>query len=188
MWTKGRWFALGAVVGVIALVVWSRSMGSGTLFADLVDHFPNAIQARPNREAFVVGDVTIAGRTLKSIGIVQGLGSRIVWKEKIPSHAWLEVSLGVREEAWTKDGDGVLFLVGVSHPVGDGKMEYNELVSLIVNPFGNRADRQWYPLMLDLSPYAGKEVEVIFNTRPGAGEASADNDLAVWGAPSIVTR
>jgi hypothetical protein len=181
VWTKGRWFVLGAVVGVIALVVWSRSMGSATVFADLVDRFPHAEQRRPNPEAFVVGDVTIAGRTLKSIGVAQA--SRIVWKETIPAHAWLEVSLGVREEAWEKPGDGVLFLVAISHA---GK--YDELVSLIVNPHANPADRQWYPLMLDLSPYAGQEVEVIFNTRAGAGNATADNDLAVWGAPSIVTR
>ena len=181
MWTKGRWFVLGAVVGVIALVMWSRSMGSGTVVADLVDHLPNAAQRRPNPEVCSGGDVTIAGRTLKSIAVSQA--SRIVWKETIPSHGWLEVSLGVREEAWGKTGDGVLFLVGISHA---GK--YDELVSLIVNPFGNPADRQWYPLMLDLSPYAGQEVEVIFNTRMGAGNATADNDLAVWGKPSIVTR
>jgi len=177
---------VGAVVGVLALVMWSRSIGSGTVYADLVDHFPNAVQKRPTPDVFVVGDVTIAGRTLKSIGVAQA--SRIVWKEKIPSNAWLEVSLGVREEAWARQGDGVLFLVGISHPGKDGNMEYVELVSLIVNPFGNPADRQWYPLMLDLSPYTGQEVEVILNTRPGAGDASPDNDLAVWGAPSIVTR
>lgn len=181
MWTKGRWFALGAVLGVVALILWSRSVGAGTVAADLVDHFPSAAQARPNREAFTVGDVTIAGKTLKSIAVSQA--SRIVWIEKVPSNAWLEVSLGLREEVWTKPGDGVLFMVAISHA---GK--YDELVSLIVNPFANPADRQWYPLMLDLSPYAGQEVEVIFNTRPGAGDATPDNDLAVWGAPSIVTR
>lgn len=186
MWTKGRWFVLGAVVGVIGLLVWSRSMGSATLVADLVDHLPTAAQQRPNPEAFVVGDVTIAGRTLKAIGVSQA--SRIVWKETIPSHGWLEVSVGVREEAWGKTGDGVLFLVSITHTGTDGKPVNAELVSLIVNPFGNPADRQWYPLMLDLSPYARQEVEVIFNTRAGAGEATADNDLAVWGAPSIVTR
>ena len=181
MWQRSRWFVAGAVVGLLGLIVWSRSMGSAVMFADLVDHFPKATQARPNPEAFVVGDVTIGGRMLKSIGVNQA--SRIVWTETMPANAWLEVSLGVREEAWARQGDGVLFLVGISHA---GK--YDELVSLIVNPFANPADRQWYPLLLDLSPYAGQEVEIIFNTRPGVGDATADNDLGVWGAPRIVTR
>lgn len=181
MWQRWRWFVVGAVVGVAALVVWSRSMGSGAMFADLIERFPQATQARPNREAFIVTDVTLGGRTLKSIAVTQA--SRIVWKETLPSNAWLEVNLGVREEAWARPGDGVLFLVGISH---GGK--YDELVSLIVNPFGNPADRQWYPLMLDLSPYAGQEAEIIFNTRAGVGDATPDNDLAVWGAPKVVTR
>ena len=181
MWTKSRWFVVGGVLGVVALMLWSRSMGTGTVYADLVDHFPNATQARPNPEAFIVGDITIAGLKLKSIAVSQA--SRIIWKEKIPSNAWLEVNLGLREEAWARRGDGVLFLVSIT---SNGKND--ELVSLIVNPFSNPADRQWYPLMLDLSPYAGQEVEVIFNTRAGAGDATADNDLAVWGAPKIVTR
>lgn len=182
MWAKWRWYFLGAAIGIVAVVVWTQSLGSGTVALDLVDRFPNAFQARPNPEAFTVGDVTISGRTLKSISVSQA--SRIIWKETIPSNAWLDVTLGLREEAWTKTGDGVLFLVGISHA---GK--YDELVSLVVNPFGNPADRQWYPLMLDLSPYAGQEVEVIFNTRPGPGDkGNADNDLAVWGAPTIVTR
>jgi hypothetical protein len=181
MWAKGRWFIIGALVGVAGLIVWSRSLGSAQMAADLVDHFPQAIQVRPNPEAFTVGDVTIGGRTLKSIAVSQA--SRIVWKEKVPSNAWLDVSLGLREEAWSKPGDGVLFMVGIT---ANGK--YDELVSLVVNPMGNPADRQWYPLMLDLSPYAGLEVEVILNTRAGVGDATADNDLAVWGAPAIVTR
>jgi len=181
MWQRWRWYLAGAVFGVAALVVWSRSMGSGTLFADLVDRFPQATQARPNREAFIVTNVAIGGKTLKSIAVTQA--SRIVWTETLPANAWLHVNLGVREEAWARPGDGVLFLVGVS---AAGK--YDELVSLVVNPFANPADRQWYPLLLDLSPYAGQEVEIIFNTRAGVGDATPDNDLAVWGLPSIVTR
>ena len=181
MWQRWRWFIVGGVIGLVALVWWTRSMGAGVTFADLVDRFPNATQRRPNPEAFVVGDVTIGGRTLKSISTV--LATRIVWTEKLPANAWLEVSLGLREEAWTRPGDGVLFLVGVSH---GGK--YEELVSLIVNPFANPADRQWYPLLLDLSPYAGQDVEIIFNTRTGVEGSNAANDLAVWGSPLIVTR
>jgi hypothetical protein len=178
---KWRWFAVGAVVGGLVREVLARSAGTPETFADLIDHLPQATQRRPNPEAFMVTDVTINGRTLKSIYVTQA--SRIVWEETVPANAWLSVNLGVREEAWARPGDGVLFLVGISE---GGK--YDELLSLIVNPNGNAADRQWYPLLLDLSPYAGKAVEVIFNTRPGVDHSTPDNDLAVWGAPAIVTR
>lgn len=178
---KSRWFGAGVVVGVLILIVWSRSLGKGTVFVDLVERFPMATQARPNAEVFTLTDVTIGGRTLKSIAVAQA--SRVVWTETLPANAWLDVSLGVREEAWARPGDGVLFLVGVSRGG-----TYEELVSLVVNPYANPADRQWYPLLLDLSPYAGEEVEIIFNTRSGVAGANPDNDLAVWGAPAIVTR
>lgn len=182
MWAKAKWYLLGGIVGLAALFVWTRSPGTTVVAADLVDRFPQAVQTRPNAQVFTLGNVTVAGRALKSIAVSQA--SRIVWKETIPSHAWLDVSLALREEAWSKDGDGVLFMVGIT---AAGK--YDELLSLVVNPFGNPADRQWYPLMLDLSPYAGQEVEIIFNTRAGPGESgTAENDLAVWGAPAIVTR
>ena len=97
--------------------------------------------------------------------------------------AQLGVSLGLREESWVRPGDGVLFRVGISR--GD---VYEELVSLVVNPFANPADRQWYPLLLDLSPYAGDAVEIIFNTNAGVNSENAANDLAVWGEPKIVVR
>lgn len=181
MWKRWRWYAAGAVLGIVVLVMWSRSMGSGVVFADLIQQFPQATQIRPNTDAFFLTDVAIGGRTRKSIAVNQA--SRIVWTERLPKNAWLEVSLGLREEAWTRPGDGVLFMVGIGR-----EGQYDELVSLIVNPYANPADRQWYPLLLDLSPYAGQEVEVIFNTRAGIGSATPDNDLAVWGAPTIVTR
>ncbi len=184
MWDRlmrWRWTAVGVVLGGVVLFVWVWWQNPPVVVVDLVERFPMAIQQRPNPEAFLVTDVTIAGQTLRSIYVAQP--SRLVWEETVPRNAWLNVSLGVREEAWGRPGDGVLFLVGVSHA---GR--YEELVSLIVNPYGNPADRQWYPVRLDLSPYAGKTVELIFNTRPGAEGATLDNDLAVWGAPAIVTR
>jgi hypothetical protein len=44
--------------------------------------------------------------------------------------------------------------------------------------------------MLDLSAYAGEEVDVILNTYGSAPGKGVDlrNDLAVWGAPEIVVR
>jgi hypothetical protein len=44
--------------------------------------------------------------------------------------------------------------------------------------------------MVDLSAYAGQDMEIIFNTResgPGQGP-DARNDLPLWGAPEIVMR
>ena len=66
-----------------------------------------------------------------------------------------------------------------------------DLLSLVVNPFGNPNDRKWQPLKIDLSAYAGKTVDLIFNTRSSPPDPPRDDrngDLPVWGDPRIVTR
>lgn len=178
---KYRGYIVGVVVALAALAAWQLSSPAPEVALDLVDHLPNATQRRPSDETFHVQDVTLAGQTKKSIYVAEP--SRVIWEEIIPDGGWMQVSLGVREEAWTREGSGVLFLIGVSH---EGR--YEELVSLIVNPYANAADRQWLPVLLDLSPWAGQRVELIFNTRVSHAEASPANHLAVWGAPAIVTR
>ena len=73
--------------------------------------------------------------------------------------------------------------------VSDGRAS-DELFIQDVNPFVNQTDRKWIPVMVDLSAYAGEEVDIIFNTfasGPGKGQ-DVRNDLAVWGAPEIVVR
>ena len=176
-----RWLILGALAGVVVLVGWWwASNGPGTVAIDLVGRFPSALR-RPNPDVFALQDITIGGVTKSSITVAQA--SRITWIETIPKDGWLDVSLGMREESWTRPGDGVLFRVGVSY---GGR--YEELVSLVVNPFANHADRQWYPLLLDLSPFAGESVEIIFNTNAGAESSNTDNDLAVWGEPRVTVR
>lgn len=178
---KYRWYLLGAVVGVVALVAWQMSSSGPAVALDLVDHLQRATQLRPSPETFQTADIRLGQDTKKSIYASEP--SRIIWEEVVPDRGWLSVSLGVREEAWTREGSGVLFLVGVSH-----KGRYEELVSLVVNPYSNAADRQWLPILLDLSPWAGQRIELIFNTRVAHAEASPANHLAVWGAPAIVTR
>jgi hypothetical protein len=176
-----RWYWVGAALGVLILGTWWFTVARPAIHLDLVDHLPNAAQQRPTPETFRVVDVSIAGETKRSIYVTEQ--SRLIFEETLPKGAWLRVSLGVREEAWDREGAGVLFMVGVSH---DGR--YQELVSLIVNPAANPADRQWLPVLLDLSPWAGEQVELILNTRESYPGAGAANHLAVWGAPAIVTR
>ena len=148
---------------------------------DLVDHLPNATQQRPSPESFLVQDIRLNGETKRSIYVAEP--SRLIFTETMPADAWLSVNLGVREAAWEREGGGVLFMVGVSHA---GR--YQELVSLVVNPRANPADRQWLPVLLDLSPWAGLQVELILNPREPHEGAGIVNHLAVWGAPAIVTR
>ena len=55
-----------------------------------------------------------------------------------------------------------------------------------MDPFHNKADRRWIPVAVDVSQYAGEEVEVIFNTNnsmPGKGD-DRDNDTALVRRPA----
>jgi hypothetical protein len=59
-----------------------------------------------------------------------------------------------------------------------------------MDPFHNKNDRRWIPVAVDLSAYAGDEVEVIFNTNvsvPGKVD-DARNDTALFATPEIVVR
>ena len=59
-----------------------------------------------------------------------------------------------------------------------------------MNPYENEPERKWIPVTVDLSAYAGEQMQVIFNTRdsPPKIEPDSRNDLPVWGAPEIVSR
>jgi hypothetical protein len=103
----------------------------------------------------------------------------------VPDDAWLRVAVGTRPESWTQEGNGTYFLVGVS----DGR-SYEEVFTQHVNPFANAGDRKWIQVWVDLSAYAGEEVQLVFNTRSSPKDQAADerNDLPLWGDPEIIVR
>ncbi|HET9370208.1 MAG TPA: hypothetical protein VFO19_08160 [Vicinamibacterales bacterium] len=175
--------AIAALVAVLA--AWLIVKPSGESVAlDLINAFPTAKDRRPTPETFDVIDATISGETHRAIHPKDP--SRIIWSVNVPENGWLYVDIGLLEQSWTMQGDGVLFMVGVS----DGNT-FDDLLSLVVNPFGNPNDRKWQPLKIDLSAYAGKTVDLIFNTRSSPPDPPRDDrngDLPVWGDPRIVTR
>ena len=181
---RSLFIAVG-VVAVLFLGWWLFSRGGGSGAISLVDRF-DAAEKRPNPGVFTVGDVTIGGESRKSISVNPGvMGTRMIFKSRIPDDGWLRVYVALKQEAWTLEGDGVRFQAVVS----DGRAS-DELFVQDVNPFLNQTDRKWITLMLDLSAYAGEEVDLVFNTYgspPGKG-VDLRNDLAVWGAPEIVVR
>jgi hypothetical protein len=177
------------LIGVLAVVAIAvayfvlRPAGDRVAI-DLIEQLPKAKDRRPSPDVFTVIDATLAGKQERAILTRQP--SRIVYNVTVPDEAWLKFSLGLLEESWKTQGDGVFFQIGVS-----SGPEWVELFTLVVNPYGNPSDRAWQPMVLDLSQFAGENVDLVFNTRssppPNTGK-DANGDMALWGAPRIVIR
>ena len=178
---KGNRAVLTAIVIlVIAIAGWWLFRRGGGERVDLLAQFDSA---KKDGAPFSVEEAPLAGDTKRAIAAPPN--GRLHFHARIPDDGWLKVSLGLKPEAWTKEGNGVYFFVGVS----DGRA-FEQLFTQTVNPYANQAERRWIPVTVDLSAYAGEDMEIIFNTRespPGQG-ADSRNDLPLWGAPEIVTR
>ena len=177
-----------AALAVVAAIVLAAGAWlylkrtTDTTAVQLVPMFASA-EKRPPEGAFAVIDATLAGE--KRSAIAAPGSSRIIYKVRIPDDAWLRVAVGTRPESWTLEGNGVLFRVGVS----DGR-SYEDLFTQHVNPFANAGDRKWIQVWVDLSAYAGEEVDLTFNTNAGPRGQDADdrNDHPLWGDPEIIVR
>ena len=181
---KGNRAVLTAVVVVILIVAgwWLFKRGNRGPSIDLIATFESATK-KPAQGVFQVVDVDLNGETKHAI--FTEAPTRMIWKVKIPDDGWIKASLGLKPEAWEKDGDGVFFRIGIS----DGRT-FEDILTLNVDPFHNKADRRWIPINVDVSAYAGEEVEVIFNTNvsvPGKPD-DARNDTALFATPEIVVR
>ena len=183
---KGNRAVLTAVVVLVVIIVgwWLFGRGGSTGRIDLIDRFA-AADKRPAADLFSLVDADLGGVTKKAIAIKPTGSTRIVFKVQVPDDGWLWLSVGMQPEAWKSEGDGLKFLVGVS----DGRA-FEELFAQHVHPFANQGDRKWMDVRVDLSTYAGEEVDLIFNTYASLPGAAADlrNDFALWGAPEIVVR
>ena len=125
--------------------------------------------------------MTLAGETHQAIFAPPN--SRIRWKVEVPRRGTLEVFYGVRDDAWTAEGNGVQFRVGVS----DGRT-YEEYLREVVNPKDRDRDRRWLSATIDLSAYEGQLIEINISTDPGPPSDAGDsrNDFALWGEPRII--
>ena len=174
--------AIALAVVLLAAGWWAFTRDDSVPSIDLLQEFATATKS-PASVNFELLDAELNGDTRRAI--YAPAPTRITWKIRVPDRAWLKVAMGVKPEAWDKEGDGILFFVGVS----DGR-RFDELFNQHVDPFGNPGDRKWIPVWVDLSAYAGEEVDLIFNTRtslPGKGD-DGRNDHPLWGAPEIVVR
>jgi len=179
---RRAWLVIGVMLAA-GLAACSR--GDGEVAVDLVEAVATAKDKRPNPETFEIIDATLAGDTRRAI-YAKG-PSRLVFNTLVPENGELRVGLGLLEEGWTVAGDGVLFRVLLA---AGGPPE--EILNIMINPYGNPNDRGWYDVSLDLSEYAGEMVDIYFNTNSsGPSRPPQDDrngDMAVWGAPRLLRR
>lgn len=182
---KGNRAVIAAIVVVVLIVAgwWLFGRGGRHDAVNLIEQFPQATKA-PADAKFEVVDINLAGETRKAI--FAAAPTRITWRVKIPDDAWLRVWVGMKPEAWTVENEGTYFLVGLS----DGKALFEQLFTQHVHPFANQGDRKWIPVYVDLSAYAGEEMNLIFNTRSGVEGKSGNyaNLMPLWGEPELVIR
>jgi hypothetical protein len=169
-----------AVVLVLAAAGWWMFRRGSAERVDLIALYD---KAQKDGAPYSLIDATLAGVTKKAI--LAPPNGRIHFKVKVPEDGWLKVSLGMKPESWDKEGNGVYFFAGVS----DGRT-FEQLFTQTVNPFANPSERRWIPVTVDLSAYAGEEIEILLNTRSSGKDLPPDdrNDLPLWGAPEIVRR
>jgi hypothetical protein len=183
---RNRWFILIGVVVVLGLLVWGWQRGSQSRSS--VDLLPAFAQAEkrsgpmPPAEAIKETKITINGEAKNCI--LEQPTSRILFHLTPPADAWFNASIALDPSVWDKEGDGVLFRMGI----GDGKGAYEELLTQHVNPMDNPSDRRWIPVAVDLSAFAGQDIYLILNTNASLPRKPVDtrNDLAVWGDPKLV--
>jgi len=175
--------ALTIVVFVVLSGVWYVRARETPPVIDLVEKLLLADRkpAGAGPDVFSVRNEKIAGETKRAIYVYPP--TRITWQMTLPQDAWLRTFVGVDAKAWDKDGDGVLFFIGVSH---DGR--YDTLFEQRLDPHASRADRRWVRVILDLSEYSGKKVNLIFNTRTSLKGDDPRNDFAYWGEPAVTLR
>ncbi|MEP7191216.1 MAG: hypothetical protein ABI901_18650, partial [Roseiflexaceae bacterium] len=109
--------------------------------------------------------------------------SAITYTLKLPAHAQLHTALALNPQIWQPDkGDGVEFIVQLD--AADGR---HELLRRYIDPKSQPANRRWDDIAINLSAYAGQDVQLTLLTLPGpAGDGRYD--WAGWGAPMILQK
>ena len=100
---------------------------------------------------------------------------------------WLQAALTLDPAVWqAPTGDGVRFVVDVAPLDALGRPgPPATALDRAVNPRARTEERQWLPVEVDLSPWAGQVVRLTLRTLP---RDDLTNDWAGWGNPVVVVR
>jgi len=94
--------------------------------------------------------------------------------------SWLQVGIGINEQAWTKGTDGVVFSILVRR--ADGQQP--RIFSRYLNPANVIEDRRWVDVELPLGQFAGTDVGIVLLTAAGPNN-DRTSDWAGWSSPRM---
>ena len=108
----------------------------------------------------------------------------IIYRVTVPEAGALRFAIALSPEVWSPErGDGASFQIHVAEPDIDQKGQF--VFVRYINPKHNPSDRRWRNFLVDLSPWAGRAVNLGLITESGpAGDWAFD--WAGWAELQIV--
>jgi hypothetical protein len=107
----------------------------------------------------------------------------IIYPLTVPQHGALRFAIAISPEVWSPaQGDGTSFEIYVTDP-GASSGEF--VFVRYINPKHNPSDRRWRNFLVDLSPWAGQQVNLSLITEPGPAD-NWDFDWAGWADLEVV--
>jgi hypothetical protein len=148
---------------------------------ELIVEFPDAVkrtQMKSLQDGFGRDAITWKGHRMECLVALPF--SRIIWTVDAQPNTELVGWFGMRQEAWTGVSDGSTFRVGITD---EGR--YVEHVKRNVQPAVDPRDRTFVPIRVDLTPFAGRRIEIVLNTEPNF---NAVGDAAMWCEVRVAPR
>ena len=111
--------------------------------------------------------------------------SRVVKRVDLPENSELRFGVGMIPEAWDRGkSDGMEFKVFIQDP--DNRHTLYLIFDRYLTP-EDGVDQEWQDVVLDLSRFGGRRIDIIFETLPGPNNNYA-YDWGGWSAPVIVEK
>ena len=109
----------------------------------------------------------------------------IIYRVAVPEEGALRFAIALSPEVWSSEkGDGASFQVFVAEP--DAPQDGRFVFVRYINPKYNPSDRRWRNFLVDLSPWAGREVHLSLITEAGPISDWAF-DWAGWAELQVVS-
>ena len=156
-----------------------RAVYESTVY-DFVAHLAEATIELPDPD-YVRGDYFNIDGDQRRV-IFAHPDARIRYSLAVDEGSALVFSVATAPGSWDQPGDGVDFAVYV-----EAGQVTHEAFHTYVDPKHNLSDQRWHAHEVDLSPFAGQMVNIVFQTSAGAA-GDYQFDWAGWGEPRLERR